>query len=186
MNKKDKNITEDLVVTEKQTDIVKEVRKQMSPILGMHLKHLRLKHKLTLAEVANRSKLTSQVISYYERALRIPTVESLEKLAAVYDENINHLISLREATVLETVTILGDEAPASLRTERNMIAHARDKNDYSTKEYELVTDIREVPSNIFVDKSKDSIDLGDGEFATQDEIEEAKAFILALRQLKKK
>lgn len=118
-----------------------EKRKVMSPILGAHLKQLRLSKKLKLAEVSNRSGLTPQIISLYERALRIPSVEALSKLAKVYGEENEKLIDLRELTVVDTVRILGDDAPPSMKNERNMIVHARnssivreEENDYVLKD----------------------------------------------------
>lgn len=49
------------------------------------LKELRLKKCLTQDELAEKTKMTRDKISYYERGLITPTIKSLSKLVNVLD-----------------------------------------------------------------------------------------------------
>lgn len=149
-----------------------EIRKTMSPILGTHLKQLRTTKGLKLAEVSNRSGLTPQIISLYERALRIPSTEAVSKLAKVYDVEVRDLIQIRELTVVDTVEILGDDAPPSLKNERNMIVHARSSSG---------SIIRDEQVDYVLKESDTPQWIVDGTPLSEEELKDAQDYIRSIR-----
>ncbi|MEB2279710.1 helix-turn-helix transcriptional regulator [Lysinibacillus xylanilyticus] len=152
-----------------------EKRKTMSTILGTRLKQLRSSKDLKLAEVSNRAGLTPQVISLYERALRIPSVEALSKLARVYEVEDKELIQIRELTVVDTVNLLGDDAPPSMKNERNMILHARNSSpsdQQENNEYNL-------------DDSVSQQWVVDGTPLSDEELKDAQDYIRSIRIMRK-
>lgn len=71
---------------------------KLKKIVGKKLKGIRLKHDLTIQELAHASKVSSNMISRIERGLTIPSVEILMKLAAVFDKSINYFVEEVTAT----------------------------------------------------------------------------------------
>lgn len=65
---------------------------KLKKIVGKKLKAIRLKSDMTIQVLAERSKVSSNMISRVERGLTIPSVEILMKLAAVFDKSINYFI----------------------------------------------------------------------------------------------
>jgi transcriptional regulator with XRE-family HTH domain len=65
---------------------------KIKKIVGKKLKAIRLKQDLTIQELAERSRVSSNMISRIERGLTIPSVEILMKLAAVFDKSINYFV----------------------------------------------------------------------------------------------
>jgi transcriptional regulator with XRE-family HTH domain len=65
---------------------------RIKKIVGKKLKAIRLKNDLTIQELAERSKVSSNMISRIERGLTIPSVEILMKLAGVFDKSINYFV----------------------------------------------------------------------------------------------
>jgi transcriptional regulator with XRE-family HTH domain len=65
---------------------------KIKKIVGKKLKAIRLKSDLTIQELAERSKVSSNMISRIERGLTIPSVEILMKLAGVFDKSINYFV----------------------------------------------------------------------------------------------
>src|SRR5512134_4178464 len=61
-------------------------------LIGKKLKSTRLKNDMTIQELAERSKVSSNMISRIERGLTIPSVEILMKLAGVFDKSINYFV----------------------------------------------------------------------------------------------
>lgn len=152
-----------------------EKRKTMSTILGTRLKQLRSSKDLKLAEVSNRSGLTPQVISLYERALRIPSVEALSKLARVYEVEDKELIQIRELTVVDTVNLLGDDAPPGLKNERNMIMHARDSSP----------SVQQENNEYSLDDSDSHQWVVDGTPLSDEELKDAQDYIRSIRIMRK-
>jgi transcriptional regulator with XRE-family HTH domain len=152
-----------------------EKRKTMSPILGTYLKQLRSSKDLKLAEVSERADLSPQVISLYERALRIPSVEALSKLARVYGVEDKELIQIREHAVLDTVNLLGDDAPPSMQNERNMIAHARNSSP-SDQQENIEYDLDNSDSHQWV---------VDGTPLSEEELKDAQDYIRSIRIMRK-
>jgi transcriptional regulator with XRE-family HTH domain len=65
---------------------------KIKKIVGKKLKAIRLKNDLTIQELAERSRVSSNMISRIERGLTIPSVEILMKLAAVFGKSINYFV----------------------------------------------------------------------------------------------
>jgi transcriptional regulator with XRE-family HTH domain len=65
---------------------------KIKKIVGKKLKAIRQKSDMTIQELAERSRVSSNMISRIERGLTIPSVEILMKLAAVFDKSINYFV----------------------------------------------------------------------------------------------
>lgn len=65
---------------------------RIKKIVGKKLKAIRLKNDFTIQELADRSKVSSNMISRIERGLTIPSVEILMKLAGVFGKSINYFV----------------------------------------------------------------------------------------------
>lgn len=65
---------------------------KIKKIVGKKLKAIRHKTDMTIQELADRAKVSSNMISRIERGLTIPSVEILMKLAAVFDKSINYFV----------------------------------------------------------------------------------------------
>lgn len=65
---------------------------KIKKIVGKKLKAIRLKNDMTIQELAERSRVSSNMISRIERGLTIPSVEILMKLAGVFDKSINYFV----------------------------------------------------------------------------------------------
>lgn len=65
---------------------------KIKKIVGKKLKAIRLKNDLTIQELAEKSLVSSNMISRIERGLTIPSVEILMKLAGVFDKSINYFV----------------------------------------------------------------------------------------------
>ena len=65
---------------------------KIKKIVGKKLKSIRLKNDLTIQELAEKSRVSSNMISRIERGLTIPSVEILMKLAGVFDKSINYFV----------------------------------------------------------------------------------------------
>ncbi|MCF6239511.1 MAG: XRE family transcriptional regulator, partial [Candidatus Marinimicrobia bacterium] len=65
---------------------------QVKKIVGKKLKEIRLKQDLTIQILAEKSKVSSNMISRIERGLTIPSVEILMRLATVFDKSINYFV----------------------------------------------------------------------------------------------
>ncbi|MDT8420709.1 MAG: XRE family transcriptional regulator [Desulfuromonadales bacterium] len=65
---------------------------QIKKIVGKKLKEIRLKSDMTIQVLAEKSKVSSNMISRIERGLTIPSVEILMRLALVFDKSINYFV----------------------------------------------------------------------------------------------
>lgn len=65
---------------------------KMKKIIGKKLKAIRLKNDMTIQELAEKSNVSSNMISRVERGLTIPSVHILMKLANVFDKSINYFV----------------------------------------------------------------------------------------------
>ena len=73
-------------------------------LIGKKLKATRLKNDMTIQELAERSRVSSNMISRIERGLTIPSVEILMKLADSFGMSINYFVEEAErgSTVIHT------------------------------------------------------------------------------------
>ena len=65
---------------------------QIKKIVGKKLKEIRLKQDMTIQILAEKSQVSSNMISRIERGLTIPSVEILMRLATVFDKSINYFV----------------------------------------------------------------------------------------------
>lgn len=65
---------------------------QIKKIVGKKLKEIRLKQDMTIQILADKSQVSSNMISRIERGLTIPSVEILMRLATVFDKSINYFV----------------------------------------------------------------------------------------------
>ena len=65
---------------------------KIKKIVGKKLKVIRLKSDMTIQELAERSRVSSNMISRIERGLTIPSVEILMKLEGVFGKSINYFV----------------------------------------------------------------------------------------------
>ena len=65
---------------------------KIKKIVGKKLKAIRLKGNMTIQELAEKSQVSSNMISRIERGLTIPSVEILMKLATVFGKSINFFV----------------------------------------------------------------------------------------------
>ncbi len=65
---------------------------RIKKIVGKKLKAIRLKSDMTIQELADKSNVSSNMISRIERGLTIPSVEILMKLSEVFDKSINYFV----------------------------------------------------------------------------------------------
>lgn len=102
-------------------------RKQLSTILAEELKRLRKSRGWTLTQLAIQADefVTPQALGLYEKGMRMPSIEVVSKLAEVYNIDKDDLIECRANAILETCTLLGDDAPPAIRNERNMLVHGQ-------------------------------------------------------------
>jgi len=65
---------------------------KVKKIVGRKLKSIRLKHDMTIQELAAQSGVSSNMISRIERGLTIPSVQILMNLAEVFQKSINYFV----------------------------------------------------------------------------------------------
>lgn len=79
-------------------------------IIGRKLKSTRLKNDMTIQELAQKSQVSSNMISRVERGLTIPSVEILMKLAEAFGMSINFFVEEAEkgSTIVHTKKGMGE------------------------------------------------------------------------------
>jgi len=65
---------------------------QIKKIVGKKLKEIRLKKEMTIQVLAEKSHVSSNMISRIERGLTIPSVDILMRLATVFKKSINYFV----------------------------------------------------------------------------------------------
>lgn len=93
---------------------------KIKKIVGKKLKAIRLKNDLTIQELAEKSKVSSNMISRIERGLTIPSVEILMKLASVFDKSINYFVEEVTTTYEIVSSTPGKRDKTVYDDERNM------------------------------------------------------------------
>lgn len=93
---------------------------KIKKILGKKLKNIRLKRDMTIQELAEKSKVSSNMISRIERGLTIPSVEILMKLAGVFDKSINYFVEEVSTTHEIVFTSPGQRDTTVYDDEHNM------------------------------------------------------------------
>jgi transcriptional regulator with XRE-family HTH domain len=97
---------------------------KIKKIVGKKLKAIRLKTDLTIQELAEKSKVSSNMISRIERGLTIPSVEILMKLAVVFGKSINYFVEEVSTTHEIVFTSPGGRDTTVYEDERNMLTES--------------------------------------------------------------
>lgn len=97
---------------------------KIKKIVGKKLKAIRLKSDMTIQELAERSKVSSNMISRIERGLTIPSVEILMKLAVVFGKSINYFVEEVSTTHEIVHTQPGGRDTTVYEDERNMLTES--------------------------------------------------------------
>ncbi|TYP00336.1 XRE family transcriptional regulator [Geothermobacter ehrlichii] len=97
---------------------------KIKKIVGKKLKAIRLKSDMTIQELAEASKVSSNMISRIERGLTIPSVEILMKLAKVFDKSINYFVEEVTTTHEIVHTHPGERDTTVYEDERNMLTES--------------------------------------------------------------
>jgi transcriptional regulator with XRE-family HTH domain len=97
---------------------------KIKKIVGKKLKAIRLKTDLTIQELAEKSKVSSNMISRIERGLTIPSVEILMKLAVVFGKSINYFVEEVSTTHEIVFTSPGSRNTTVYEDERNMLTES--------------------------------------------------------------
>ena len=93
---------------------------RIKKIVGKKLKAIRLKNDMTIQELADKSNVSSNMISRIERGLTIPSVEILMKLSEVFDKSINYFVEEVKTTNEVVFTSPGDRDKTVYDDEYNM------------------------------------------------------------------
>lgn len=68
---------------------------------GSNLKELRLKHKMTQKELADKIGVTKSVVSYYELKERSPSPEILIKLSRIFHVTTDYLLGIEHTHTID-------------------------------------------------------------------------------------
>lgn len=97
---------------------------KIKKIVGKKLKVIRLKSDMTIQELAERSRVSSNMISRIERGLTIPSVEILMKLSGVFGKSINYFVEEVTTTHEIVHTRPGDRDTTVYEDSRNMLTES--------------------------------------------------------------
>ncbi len=97
---------------------------KLKKIIGKKLKAIRLKYDLTIQELAERSGVSSNMISRVERGLTIPSVDILLKIARVFNKSINYFVEEVRNTHEVVFTSPGRRDKTVYEDERNMLTES--------------------------------------------------------------
>lgn len=97
---------------------------KIKKIVGKKLKVIRLKSDMTIQELAEKSRVSSNMISRIERGLTIPSVEILMKLAGVFGKSINYFVEEVTTTHEIVHTTPGERDTTVYEDSRNMLTES--------------------------------------------------------------
>ena len=81
---------------------------------GNVLKTLRLKEKMTQAQLAQKLGLTKSVISAYETGLRLPSYDILIHIAKIFNVSTDYLLGLENKREIDLSVLTENEITALL------------------------------------------------------------------------
>jgi transcriptional regulator with XRE-family HTH domain len=90
-------------------------------LIGKKLKSTRLKNDMTIQDLAERSRVSSNMISRIERGLTIPSVEILMKLADAFGMSINYFVEEAEKGMTVIHTRKGNGTPIFFFEDKHQI-----------------------------------------------------------------
>jgi len=118
-------------------------------LIGRKLKSSRLKRDKTIQELAEKSKVSSNMISRIERGLTIPSVEILMKLADSLGLSLSYFVEEAEKGNTVVFTPSGEGKP---------IFFFEDKHQISS----LTQSLRDPGFSVFIDTLEPYCDSGEG------------------------
>jgi transcriptional regulator with XRE-family HTH domain len=118
-------------------------------LIGKKLKSTRLKNDMTIQDLAERSHVSSNMISRIERGLTIPSVEILMKLADAFGMSINFFVEEAEKGMTVVHTRKGKGEP---------IFFFEDKHQITS----LTQGLRDPTFTVFYDTLEEGCSSGDG------------------------
>lgn len=118
-------------------------------LIGKKLKATRLKNDMTIQELAESSRVSSNMISRIERGLTIPSVEILMKLANAFGMSINYFVEEAEKGTTVVHTRRGEGEP---------IFFFEDKHQITS----LTQGIRDPSFAVFYDTLEENCSSGEG------------------------
>jgi transcriptional regulator with XRE-family HTH domain len=118
-------------------------------LIGKKLKATRLKNDMTIQELAESSRVSSNMISRIERGLTIPSVEILMKLANSFGMSINYFVEEAEKGTTVVHTRRGEGEP---------IFFFEDKHQITS----LTQGIRDPSFAVFYDTLEENCNSGEG------------------------
>lgn len=90
-------------------------------LIGKKLKATRLKNDMTIQDLADRSRVSSNMISRIERGLTVPSVEILMKLASSFGMSINFFVQEAEKGSTVVFTRKGEGEPIFFFEDKHQI-----------------------------------------------------------------
>lgn len=90
-------------------------------LIGKKLKDTRLKNDMTIQDLADRSRVSSNMISRIERGLTIPSVEILMKLANAFGMSISYFVEEAEKGSTLVFTPKGSGEPIFFFEDKHQI-----------------------------------------------------------------
>lgn len=107
-------------------------------MIGKQLKSLRIEKNYTQSDLAKKLHLTPKAISFYENNQREPDIDTLYKIAEIFDVSIDYLNGKSKSRLTEgqdyiTINVYGS-IPAGIPIEA--IEDITDTEDISLKEYD--------------------------------------------------
>lgn len=76
---------------------------------GSNLKELRLKHKMTQKELADKNGVTKSVVSYYELQERSPSPEILIKLSRIFHVTTDYLLGIEHTHTIDVSNLSSEQ-----------------------------------------------------------------------------
>jgi len=119
-------------------------------LIGKKLKKTRLRNDMTIQDLAERSGVSSNMISRIERGLTIPSVTILMKLAATFGMSINYFVEEAEKGTTVVSTPKGKGEPIFFFEDKHQIMS-------------LTQGIRDPSFSVFCDTLEADCSSGDGE-----------------------
>ncbi len=118
-------------------------------LIGKKLKSTRLRNDMTIQELAERSKVSSNMISRIERGLTTPSVEIIVKLAKAFGMSINYFVEEAEKASTVVHTLKGEGEPIFFFEDKHQIIS-------------LTQGIRDPNFTVFYDTIEKGCSSGDG------------------------
>ena len=135
----------------------------------------RLHNLLTLGDLANRLGLHQEAITYFEKALLIPTIGELNRTLVVYDiAKTKHQIGKLEEAILDYSTLMQDKLDSVLRAtiqvNRGVAYMVLDRDAEALVDFDAVIETPNAPANqkAMARKNRSNIHQGDPARALDD------------------